>query len=185
MKKTIVLAALALTLGAGAAHAVDIGIGGFGGVSVPVLNDLSEQGTTFGVRVPVRLIPLVTVEPFFASSALGEVEESFGTATTYTRDGGETSGFGVNALLTFGTGRLMLYPMAGIGQFTFEREGAEDIEEMGYNLGLGLAISPMDKLALHVRGELNMIVTDETAVKAANVTVGLSYTLFSTPGGGQ
>ena len=46
------------------------GVGVFGGLSIPVLNDLSGQGSQFGVRVPVSLVPMLTVEPFFSSSAL-------------------------------------------------------------------------------------------------------------------
>ena len=179
--RRVFAAVLGLALVATRAQAADIGIGPYGGVSIPVLNDLSKQGSTFGFRVPVNLVPLLTVEPFYASSSLGDVEESFGTPNTYTRDGGKTTGFGVNALLTFGTGVFKFYPILGLGSFKFEREGAEDISDVGYDVGLGLGLSPIPKLSVHVRGELNMIANGETAVKAANVTVGATYAVFSLP----
>jgi hypothetical protein len=179
--RRVFVAVLGLALAAATAQAADIGVGPFGGLSIPVLNDLSKSGTTFGIRVPVNLIPLLTVEPFYAGSSLGDAEETFGTPITYTRDGGKTTGFGVNALFTFGTGIFKFYPLAGIGSYKFERSGAAEISEIGYNFGLGLGLSPIPKLTVHVRGELNMITNGDTAVKAANATVGATYAVFSLP----
>ena len=179
--RRVLVATLGLALAATMAQAADIGVGPFGGISIPVLNDLSKQGSTFGIRVPVNLIPLLTVEPFYAGSSLGDAEESFGSPITYTRDGGKTTGFGVNALLTFGTGPLKFYPFAGLGSYKFERSGSPEISDVGYNFGLGLGVSPIPKLTAHLRGEFNMITTGDTSVKAANITVGATYAIFSLP----
>jgi len=180
MHKTLTLALLALVLITGAAAAADIGIGAFGGVNIPVLNDLSKQGSDFGVRVPVKLIPLFTVEPFFSSSSLGDVEETFGS-TTYTRDGGDLKAFGANVLFTFGSPVFQLFPFAGIGSYKLERAGAEDVSDVGYSFGLGLGLSPIPKVGVNVRGEFDMVVTDETSQKFAKVTAGASYSIFSLP----
>ncbi len=181
MRKILATAVLALALGVGAASAAEIGIGAFGGISIPILNDLSERGTQFGVRVPVNLLPLLTIEPFYAGSALGDVDETFGTPITYTRDGGDVKAFGVNALFTFGSPVIKFYPFVGLGSYKLERSGAEDISDVGYNFGLGLGISPIPKLTLHLRGEFSMIATDETSQKFANITAGASYAVFSMP----
>ena len=180
MHKTLTLTLLALAIFAGTAAAVDIGVGAYGGVNIPVLNDLSKQGTDFGVRVPVRLIPLITVEPFYSTSSLGDAEEDI-NGISYTRDGGDLKGFGVNALLTFGSPAFQFFPFAGIGSYKLEREGAEDVSDMGYSFGLGLGVSPIPKLSLSVRGELDMVVTDETSQKFAKVTGGAAYSFFSLP----
>lgn len=179
--RRVFVAILGLALAATMAQAADIGVGPYGGISIPVLNDLSKQGSAFGIRVPVNLIPLLTVEPFYASTSLGDAEENFGTPITYTRDGGKTSGFGVSALFTFGTGIFKFYPVVGLGSYTFEREGAEDISDVGYNFGLGFGVSPIPKLTVNLRGELNMITNGDTAVKAANATLGATYAVFSLP----
>lgn len=180
MRKILLLALVALVLTAGVATAADIGIGAFGGISIPVLNDLSKQGSQFGVRVPVNLLPLLTIEPFYSASSLGDAEETFGP-NSYTRDGGKVTGFGANALITFGSPAFRLFPIVGIGSYKIEREGSDDLTDMGYNFGLGLGFSPIPKLSVNVRGELNMVVTDETSQKAANVTAGVSYSLISIP----
>ena len=179
--RRVFVAILGLALVAARAQAADIGIGPYGGISIPVLNDLSKQGSMFGIRVPVNLLPLLTVEPFYAASTLGDAEENFGTPTTYTRDGGKTSGFGVSALFTFGTGIFKFYPVVGLGSYKFERDGAEDISDVGYNFGLGFGLSPIPKLTINLRGELNMITNGDTAVKAANATLGATYAVFSLP----
>lgn len=183
MRKTCILTALALLIGATGAGAASVSVGAFGGVSIPVLNDLSTQGTVFGARVPVNVLPLLTVEPFFAKSALGEAEESFGGSVTYTRDGGDLTAFGVNALLTMGGGGLRFYPAVGLGSYKLERDGAEEISEVGFNFGLGLGFSPpsVAGLGIDLRGEFVMVPTEDTSQKFANVTLGVTYKIFSTP----
>jgi hypothetical protein len=179
MKKMLAAVLVALALGSTTASAATVGIGAFGGASIPIVNDLSGSGSVFGARVPVGLVPLLTVEPFYAASSLGNVEETFGP-TTFERDGGKTSGFGANALLTFGAG-VQFFPFVGIGSYKIERDGSEDVTDIGYNFGLGIGFSPIPKVGVSLRGELNMIATDETSVKAGNITLGASYSLVSMP----
>ncbi|HYM80211.1 MAG TPA: outer membrane beta-barrel protein [Candidatus Limnocylindria bacterium] len=179
MKKMFATVLVALALGSTTATAASIGIGAFGGASIPIVNDLSSNGSQFGVRVPVNLVPLLTVEPFFATSSLGNVEETFGP-TTFERDGGKNTGFGANVLFTFGTG-VQFFPFAGIGSYKIERDGSEDITDIGYNFGLGIGFSPIPKIGVNARGEFNMVTTDETSQKFANITLGASYSLVSMP----
>lgn len=179
MKKWLSLSLLTLVLTAGMAQARGIGVGAFGGASIPIANDLAKQGTAFGIRVPVTLLPLVTVEPFASFSSLGDAEETFGP-TTFTRDGGKNNGFGANVLLSFG-GPISFFPFAGLGSYTIEREGSEDVSEMGYNFGLGIGFSPTPMIGLSLRGELNAVVTDDTSQKFANVTLGAHYNVFTMP----
>ncbi|NOT34482.1 MAG: hypothetical protein HOP12_09965 [Candidatus Eisenbacteria bacterium] len=173
--------ALAIALAAGTAGATSVSVGAFGGLSFPVLNDQAERGTLYGVRVPVNLLPLLTVEPYYAQSALGDLEEEFG-GLAFTRDGGDLTSFGANVLLSFG-GPIRFYPFGGIGQFKIEREGSESLEEMGYSFGLGLGIGlpAVPGLSIDVRGEMTMIPTDETSQKFANATLGATWRFFSVP----
>ena len=179
MRKLAILTLLALALLPCVAGAASIGVGAFGGVSVPVLQDDTGRGTVFGVRAPVALIPLVTVEPYFAKTAGGDKDKDL-EGTTITRSGLDVSGFGANVLLTFG-GKIQLYPFAGIGSYKLTRTGSEDLTNTAYTFGLGLGISPMPKLSVHVRGELAAAVDGATSRKWANATVGVSYNVFSTP----
>jgi opacity protein-like surface antigen len=124
----------------------------------------------------VVVLPLVTVEPYFAMTSGGDVDQTI-EGQTYTRAGMDVTSFGANVLLTFGT-KLQLYPFAGVGSFQLKRDGSEDLSNTGYNFGLGLGFSPMPKLMIHLRGELAAAVDGETSRKWGNATLGVSYNVF-------
>jgi len=178
MKRPFALALLLLATTAGAASAGSIGLGAFAGMSFPVVQEDVSQGSLFGLRAPVQLIPLVTVEPYWASSSLGDKDEDIG-GVTYTREGFDASAFGLNAMLTMG-GPVQFYPFVGVGSTKLERTGS-DLSLTTYNAGLGLGIAPMPRLTVHVRGELQIAVDGDASRKFGNVSVGASYALFSMP----
>ena len=175
----IVLLALAVTTATAAP--IKVGIGAFGGVSIPVLNELSKQGSQLGVRVPVKLLPLVTLEPYYSNAGLGDATETV-LGVSYTRVGGKVSGFGLNALFTFG-GAVQFYPWAGLGSYKITRTGADDINKSGFQGGLGLGVKIIPGLDLHVRGGLDVVSTDGTSQKFADINAGLNYAFF--PMGGH
>jgi hypothetical protein len=169
--------ALALTAGIAQAAPIGIGVGAYGGVSFPILQDDVSQGPVYGVRVPLKVIPMITVEPYYLTSHLGHGEQTIG-GVKYTRDGFEHTGYGVNALLGTALGLgFGLHPYAGIGSHKLVRDGTPEIKETAYNFGLGMGINAMPKISLQLRGELNMVVTGDTSRKFANATVGLTYSL--------
>ena len=182
MRRAAILCLVLLGAGAVTAHAVAIGGGVFGGASVPIVQDDNGTGSQFGVRVPVSVLHFLTVEPYFARSGLGQVEKEFG-GRNYTRDGQDVTAFGINAML--GAAGLLtgfpLYPYAGIASHKLTRAGNDDRTEVGYNFGLGLGFGVPMGLSVHVRGELNLIVTGDTSRKFANATLGVHYKLFSAP----
>ena len=180
MRKFAALLLLALAFGAGTARAASIGLEVFGGLSIPIAQDDSDQGTQFGVRLRVHVVPLLSLEPYFASSALGDKTQTF-AGISYTRDGGKVTGYGLNARLDSGTPVLSFFPYAGIGSFTIKKANLADETDMGYNFGLGLQLSPVPKIGVSLRGELNAIPINGASRKYANVTVGVSYNFLSLP----
>jgi len=178
MKRTLALMLVLLAASAGAASAGSIGVGAFTGMSFPLVQEDVSQGATFGLRFPVKLVPLVTLEPYWASSSLGDKDQDIG-GFTYTREGFDETAYGLNAMLTMG-GPVQFYPFAGIGSTKLERTGS-DLSLTTYNAGFGLGIAPAPKLTLHLRGEFQMAVDGEASRKFGNVTVGASYALFSMP----
>lgn len=179
MMRTVALAVLGLALGAGTAVAspVGVGIGVYGGTSTPIIQQDAGGGSVFGIRLPVHVIPLITVEPYWLTGSLGQGEETIG-GVTYTRDGFDNKGVGVNAMLgNVGGSGFHFYPFAGIGSQKLTRTGTE-IKDTAYNFGIGFGLSPTPKVSLHLRGELNMVKTGDTSRKFANATLGLSYQLL-------
>lgn len=180
MKRILAFALVGLALVAGAAQAgpIDVGIGAYGGISWPVIQDDVSSGSILGLRAPVRVIPLITLEPYYMSSSLGDGEQTLG-GITYKRDGFDHTGFGLNAMLGGTTGMgVHFYPLVGIGSHKLTRSGTADIKETAYNLGLGFGIGATPNLSLQIRGELNMVVTGDTSRKFANATGGLTYSLM-------
>lgn len=178
MKRTFALVLVLLAATVGAARAGSIGVGAFTGMSFPILQEDVSQGAMFGLRFPVKLVPFVTLEPYWASGSLGDKDEDVG-GITYTREGFDETAWGLNAMLTMG-GPVQFYPFAGIGSTKLERSGS-DLSLTTYNAGFGLGISPAPKLTLHLRGEFQMAVDGEASRKFGNATIGASYALFSMP----
>jgi Outer membrane protein beta-barrel domain len=158
------------------AQAGMVGIGAFGGLSIPIVQDDNGQGPMFGIRVPVMLAPMFTVEPYFAMTTAGEATQEIGDVE-YTRDGFEATGFGANVLLTFGD-KVQFYPFAGIAMSTLTRDETDDLDLTGFNFGLGLGFSPVEKFRVHLRGEGQVLTKDERGRVFGNATVGVSYDVF-------
>jgi hypothetical protein len=175
MRRISILTAAFLALAAAIATAgpIRLGAGVYGGVSVPVLNDLSKEGAQYGFRIPVELSNLFTVEPYYTTANLGDVTQTV-SGIDYTRDGGDLKNFGVNALVTFGTS-FSFYPWGGLGSYKISRSGADDISKMGYQFGLGFGLGFNPSLKLHIRGGLDVVPTNETSQKFAEANAGLSY----------
>jgi hypothetical protein len=178
MKRLLVMAIVATALLSGVARAASIGGGFFAGVAVPVVQEDQDNGSIWGLRAPVKLVPLLTVEPYFGMSTLGDKTVDIGGFST-TREGSEISGFGLNAMLTMG-GPVRFYPFAGIGTAKYKRSG-QDESFTAYNLGLGLGLGVIPKLDVDLRGELQAATNEGTSRKVVNVTLGASYSIFSMP----
>jgi len=177
MRKLFAIAALTSLVAAGAAHATGVGVGVFGGLSYPIIQDDVASGSMLGLRAPVSLAPMITVEPFYASSSLGDAEVTLG-GLPYTREGFSGKAYGLNVMLGSPIGMgFKFYPIVGIGKYKLERTGT-DINEVGYNIGLGIGIGATPKLSLQVRGELELVKTGDTSRKFGNATAGLTYSLM-------
>ena len=173
MKQRILMILLALALVPAAAHAGSVGFGVYGGFSAPILYDTATSGTQYGFRVPVNLIPLLTVEPYFDKTMLGDKDETF-AGQSYTRSGPDVTTYGANARFNLGT----MYPYVGIGSATIKQTGSDDVTDTSLNFGLGLGFKLMPKLSLDLRGELNAVVTGDTSRKLGYVNLGVSYAIF-------
>ena len=178
MRRYLALTLAVLCVSAVSASAGSIGLGAFGGMSYSVMQNDVGNGTLYGLRAPVKLIPFVAVEPWYTSTALGDKVQSV-AGVNLTHAGFDQTSYGANVLLATG-GPLSFYPFAGIGSTTFKRGGANETYT-SYSAGFGLSVSPVPKLSLDIRGELEAVMDNGTTRKFGNATVGLGYSLFSIP----
>lgn len=191
MSRSILVALLAALLGATSAWAAtrpQVGVGVFAGLSVPVLQDVSVSsfspsdafgpaGSQFGIRVPVKAIPVVTLEPFFSKTNGKDQTETF-SGIQYTRQGYDQTGFGLNAIFgRVGGPGMSFYPYVGLGSFKMSRD-SDEFTKMGWNVGLGFGFSPVPRWSIQVRPEFNMVVTGDTSRKYGNVSFGVNYELL-------
>jgi hypothetical protein len=177
----VILAAGALgSLAARPAHCVSVGGAAFGGPSIPIAQEDNSTGAQFGIRVPVGVLSLLSVEPYFAYSSLGDASETFAGAE-YTRSGYSVDAFGINvALGSFG---LVpgFFPYVGIGSHSLSRDGSEDETDVGYNVGVGFGFGIPMSLSVNVRGELNVVDVGDTSRKFINATASVGYKFLGLP----
>ena len=163
----------------GGARAGSVGLGAYVGTSVPVVQADEDRGPLYGLRVPIKLVPAFTVEPFYSSSSLGNKTIDIAPGVSATLEGSDVTSYGLNALLTLG-GPVTFYPFAGIGQATFKRTG-QDETFTSYSFGLGLGVSPAPKFTIDLRAEMQAAVEGDVSRKMGNFTLGASYALFNLP----
>ena len=178
MKRVIVMALVATALCTSVARAASIGFGFFAGASVPIVQEDQDNGSLWGFRAPVKLVPLLAVEPYFSSASLGDKTQEIG-GFSVTREGSDVTGFGLNAMLTMG-GPVRIYPFVGIGSAKYKRTG-QDESFTAYNLGLGFGVGLIPKLDLDLRGELQAASDGDVSRKVVNISLGASYSIFSIP----
>ena len=186
----VALLALVVALAGGTAQAGPVGVsaGVFLGTSVPVLQEVNassfspsdafgESGTQWGLRAEVHAIPVVTLEPFYAKASYGDRDETIG-GISYTREGYDAKTYGLNAILGTPDGSgFHFFPYVGIGKTKLTRTG-EEINKTGFNFGLGLGISPAQKLSIQLRSEFQMVATGDTSRKFAGLNAGLTYRIL-------
>lgn len=178
MKRLFALALAVALAVAGPARAGSIAVGAFGGMSYPVLQDDTGHGPLMGARLSVRVVPFVTLEPYYGSSSLADKVTSV-AGTDYVRQGFDQKIWGVDLLLA-SSGPLAFYPVVGVGQTKLSR-AAYDQTFTTYNAGAGLGLAVVPRLTFHVRGEANVVSDGQTSRKFASATAGLTYSLFGLP----
>jgi hypothetical protein len=136
MKRLLLTGLVVLALVPSAARAVTIGLGAFGGMNGTILQDDNGNGSTFGVRVPVNFVPMLTVEPFFAKTSGGDKTQTAGPLSV-TYPGIDVTSYGANVLFTFGAG-FQMYPFAGVSTNTLKRPGLNGTGT-GYDFEIGRA----------------------------------------------
>ena len=194
MRRFIALALAFTCVSAVPARAGGISVGAFGGGIYPVAQADAGNGTLYGLRIPVNVVPLLTIEPYWASSRLGDKQLKYGTlALPYTSKGFDETAYGASVILATG-GPLSFYPFAGIGTVTLKGGGANPACTV-YSGGVGLGLHVIPKLSFDVRGEAQAVacpavtrtfeghaITEAKKTRTfASVTAGVSYSLFRLP----
>ena len=183
MKRIFFAASLLLALSAGTAGATAVGVEVFGGAAIPIVQDDNNTGPMFGIRVPVTLPAIFTIEGFYSRTQGGETKRTL-EGEEYVRSGYDVSAFGANLILgQTGGGGFTFFPYAGIMSNRLSRPGGQDFNNIGFDFGLGVGFSIVPKLWIDARAEGAMIITenDNTSRKYGNLNVGVGYNFYASP----
>ena len=181
MRRVLIAAICLLAVSAGTAGATTVGVSVFGGASIPIAQDDTGTGSQFGLRVPIGLPKLFTIEPYFARAKNGDAVANLG-GQDFTRSGFDVNTFGGNLILgSPGKGGMSFFPYVGLNRSKLERVSTTTRTELGFNLGLGLGFTIIPKLWVEGRGEVNMVTTDNTSRKYGNVNIGVGYNFYVGP----
>ena len=171
MRKTAwLIFALVLLAATAWGQKIPAGLGVFGGLEIPVVQDDQEQGMTFGFKGRIKLLPPLTFEPNvnFASYGDPDIENVIGDP-----DGAKVTSFGLDAVIgtPLGGEGPSVFAFAGFGFYSFKIDQLDvDESELGFELG----ISPT--FGLEARGRFVVIPTDGGGSrKSAALTAGINY----------
>ena len=154
MRRLIAAALVLACVSALPARAGSISLGAFGGMTYPVLQSDVGNGTLYGVRAPVKLVPFLTVEPYWATSSLGDkvVGTPLGNITNH---GFDETAYGASVMLAT-PGPLSFYPIGSVGKTTIKIGGTSNAFTT-YGGGIGLGVSAVPKVTLNLRAEFQAI----------------------------
>lgn len=179
MRKIAMVAVLAFVLAAPAtAQLPKLGVGAFGGLSLPIAQADQKQGTEFGLRARLSLMSFLSGEAQLAFTKWGKPDPVSGFPLGIS--GSKVTAFGVNALVGAGTGvGIKSYLVAGLGSYKIKNDYTHyEVTRMGYSGGLGLGIGVIPKFGIDIRGELVVIPLEGGgSKKAVTATVGLMMSL--------
>ncbi len=181
MRISLVILSLSLLLaGAATTHAglLNIGVGVYGGMSMPIETD-TEMGSIVGARVKMLpAIPLVGFEAYYVSVNQKSPRDLWDEQDLdIVFDGDTYSVFGANLLIGGVSGPgLRTFGIAGVNFVEFEDHGAKEFK-YGGELGVGVEIvPPFIGLGIEGRASVMLLGWDEGPDrKLTTVTVGVNY----------
>lgn len=156
------------------AQATGWGVGGFGGVSIPLVQDDGEQGMVFGGHVKLSLAGMLGIEPNFTYFKNGDWE--FDEVPGETFKGSTFNSFGVNLILG-GAGPVQgmrFFPFVGLKYYNEDSDYRDADSRFGWNGGLGLELG-MRNIGIEARGSFELMTLDGGGSrKWGQVTAGLN-----------
>ena len=179
MKKALVVfSALLLAAAATSGQEAKVGIGAFGGLNIPLVQDDQTNGTAYGIMARIKFLPFLNVEPNVMFGKWGEPDPVDGVDLGV--DGSKITSFGVDAVLGGMPGVVGFKPygVLGVGSYKIKNDDTGfDESGLGWSGGLGFGIGFSRKFDIDVRGKLIVAPQDGGSKKALTVTGGVLYYL--------
>lgn len=151
------------------------GVGGFAGLNMPAVMDDQANGTVFGLKARINVMPLITVEPNLTFGKWGEPDPIDGVNLA---DGSKINSYGVDATIGNKPGVLGFKPFGVLGAAIYSIKNDDtgfDESKLGWSAGLGFGFGMSPQFDLDIRGKVNIALQENGSKKAIYVTAGLNY----------
>ena len=178
MKKNILIVCCALFLAVSAfSGPLKIGIGAFGGMSLPLVQDDQATGSAFGFMARAKFLPIVTVEGNATFAKWGQADP---IENVELPEGSKMTSFGIDLILGGKPGLVGFKPYAvvGFGSYKIENDDTKyDESALGWSGGFGFMFGVTPKFDIDLRGKFVVAPQDEGSKKSASVTIGVVLNL--------
>lgn len=177
VRRVLLVGILILILAPAAdAQGIKLGVGGFGGLNIPIAQDDQGNGSVFGVMARVSFMSLFVAEPNVTFGSWGEPDPVNGFDLGI--DGSSINSYGVDVTIGGLPGVRGLKPYGFVGAAIYSIDNDDtgyDESKLGYSLGLGLNFGIIPTFDIDVRGRMVIAPQDDGSKKAVYVTGGLIY----------
>ncbi|MCB2229691.1 outer membrane beta-barrel protein [bacterium] len=171
---------LLLCVSVATAGPAKFGVGAFGGVNIPVVQDDQASGPMFGFKMRYQMMPIITIEPFIAFTSYGAPEND---DFDFDIDGSSITSFGVDATLGNPVGKMGFKPyfVLGLGLYDQSNDQVDAVfgeagSQAGLSGGFGFGIGLSPQFDLDLRGKAHIAGTDgDASKKSISITGGLNY----------
>ena len=177
MKKTVlILIFLLIPTSCIFSQGFKLGVGAFGGMNIPVIQDDQKTGSVFGVQARLQVLPFLTAEPSLTFGKWGSPDPIDGVDLGI--DGSKITSYGINALIgnVHNAAKFKPYGILGAGIYKIKNDdtGYEE-SKLGFSGGLGFGIGLSSMLDFDISGRLIVAPQEEGSKKAIFATAGLNY----------
>jgi opacity protein-like surface antigen len=160
------------------------GYAGYAGFNFPVAMEDVTSGNVFGFKARFAIMPKIGLEPNIAFSSYGDGEAEV-YDETQTREGGDITGFGLDAVLGSiqGFPGISFYGIIGIGSAKWARDGIDDKSGVSYYFGIGVEYTFTTPITLEARAKTQIFPYEDGSYKNGILTFGVSYQIGVLGGG--
>lgn len=167
------LAVLAPTLNA---QGIKLGVGGFGGLNIPIAQDDQSSGSVFGAMARIRVMSIFVAEPNITFGSWGEPDPVNGFDLGI--EGSSINSYGIDATVGGlpGVKGFKPYGCVGAAIYSIKNDDTEyDESKLGYSFGLGFLFGAATMFDIDVRARMVIAPQENGSKKAVYVTGGLVY----------
>lgn len=178
MKNTLILILLiCLIVPAVHAGSVKWGLGLSGGMEFPFVQEDQAQGSVFGFKAKLSLLPGLAVEPGLYFIKFGDPE--FEELAVSDFEGAKLNAYGIDAILggSFGARGVKPYGLFGFGYYKYKQDQSNlENTNFGWSVGFGIEVGVSSKVCLDFRGRA-IVVSNEGggSKKSGAITGGINF----------